>query len=168
MTIGEVLESFLRLPERIQSVEKGIDFVLNNLSNVQTLLGIVQKAVRTERPDPTFVYLLPPDIEAPDPPSTDDEIIGVDAAPPKTRLIRVPFYAQCMRLKPGERDTMIFPSYYDIPPGMWVVAVGPATIRSVRVGNMSQEAVADFAGHVCKTRDRWQVGVHLIVHLEGN
>lgn len=170
MTIGEVLESFIRIPERAQSIEKGLEYVVSSLSNVQTLLGIVQKGLHgSGRPDQTFVYLLPPDYDEPafDPPI--DELIGaLPKKADKPRPVRAPIYAHAVRLARDERTQIVFPGYYDIPPGIWVVAVGPALVKGVRVGNMIQEGVAsDFSGHVCKTRDRWQVGVNLIVHLEG-
>lgn len=166
MTIGEILESFLRIPERATNIESGIRFVAESLSNVQTLLSTVHKTLHREKPDPTFVYLLPPDVTQ-EPPSHPALLEMLSEDERKPHPVRAPFYAQCVRLERGKTTSIPFTGYYDCPPGLWVVVVGPAFVKGVRIGNMSQEGVADFAGHVCKTRDRWLPGVHLTVHLEG-
>ncbi len=47
-----------------------------------------------------------------------------------------------------------------------VVAVGPAHVRTVVIGNQCQSAI-DYHGQVCQTKDVIETGVLLRVELEG-
>lgn len=75
--------------------------------------------------------------------------------------------AQRIAIAPSLQDTMTFNPMMPLPKGLWVVAVGPALVRDVFVGNQAQSFISNNEGQVCRTGDELPVGVLLRVRLEG-
>lgn len=62
--------------------------------------------------------------------------------------------------------TVRFTSYRAEPSKIWIVAVGPAAVQNVVIGNQCQlHLPPTVGGHVCRTVDPWPLGVQLSVDL---
>lgn len=134
------LESLRSLPRRLARAEEGLSHILTAARDArdaaQSALGRLE--VRAGDVEPTYIYVLPP--------------VGA-------------FMAQRAYVKRGFEQQLHFECYEALPPGIWVIAVGPAIVRDVRLGNMSQVSMGDFQGHICQTRETWTPGTRLIVGL---
>jgi len=135
------LALYHRLAEAPRLVERGEAVVSELVQAVVSLraLGKHLLDLRT-RVDSTYVYVLPP-----------NAAMMVHAA----------------RVGPGKRHQLCFQPHVPIDAGAWIVAVGPAVVRNVFVGNNVQSSASDFTGQVCKTVDPLMVGMNLRVDLEG-
>lgn len=138
MKLIDLIDAVAKLPERLAETEGTIVRVLTAVTDVRTIAQNITYMLR--RADRTFVYVLPTG--------------------------GIPMLAQNAIVEPGNRLTMTFESTAELPAGTWIVAVGPARVSGVRVGNQSQEAFADYNGHVCQTRDPLPLGVRLAVNLQ--
>lgn len=94
--------------------------------------------------DPTYVYLLPPYAE-------------------QSPAMMV----QALRVPKATTGYIRFTPYVPIPAGSWIVAVGPATVSGVKVGNCFQSSMPDYQGHVCLTKEPAELGVVITVELRG-
>lgn len=140
--IRSLIEQVQHLPGRLRAIE-------GNLTRLVESIGGLHDVLRRPLPtpiEPTYVYVLLP--------------AGVDGSCP-------PIMAQ--RAVVGglhERVQLCFDAYRELPAGLWVVAVGPASVRGVKVGNQFQSSMTDLNGQVCRTSEPLNVGVRLIVELE--
>jgi hypothetical protein len=132
----ELYEKLRELPALLRRVETRVDD-LDHLR--QSLAGLVQHFQRLKQPDATYVYLLPP------------------------KSITL---AQVVRVPVGSRERLTFAPCQPLEAGVWVVAVGPAVVRTVTIGNHCQSTI-DFYGQVCQTKDEAPLGVLVGVELEG-
>lgn len=140
MNLGDLLSSvpvkLLALHDTLLGLNDGVSALQDIVVRMRALL----LAGDAKPIEPTFVYLLPP----------DGGLMGA------TRV----------NVRRGETAYAVLKPQTPIPAGAWLVCTGPALIRSVRVGNQSQDVFAgDSLGHVCQTRDALETGVHLSVVL---
>lgn len=131
------------LPIRFTDAENGILRLLGLAGELVRSTDSILSALQYRPVVPTFVYVIPP-----------------PGCP-------MPVSAQCQPVAPGHEMRINFQFHNDMPAGCWIVSVGPATVRGVRVGNMIQESMSDFNGHICCTRDPIPIGVFLGVQLQG-
>jgi hypothetical protein len=75
--------------------------------------------------------------------------------------------AQSAVVTPGTTMQIVFSNVMSIPKGSWVVAVGPAVVTELRIGNVSQIGWASFDGHVASTWDEAGPGTRIMVALRG-
>lgn len=137
MTLAtELVQRLRQVPELIKLAERRV----TQLSNLADDLVITTKELRTLKvvTEPTLVYLLPKE--------------GV-------------MMAESRRVARGARETIIWQPMWPVPTGTWVVAVGPAMVRDVFVGNQAQSCL-NFQGNVCQFKDEATVGVQIRVVLE--
>jgi len=67
----------------------------------------------------------------------------------------------------GEAQQITIPSMLPIPRESWVVALGPAMLRSVQVGNQLQECSGgSFAGKLCVLHEPVLLGMQLCARIE--
>lgn len=128
-----------RLERRVRQLDELCARELAGVSAELTGVSTVLRALR-QSADPTIVYLLP---------SSE------------------PMSARSVRVEPGRTQGVTFHPDRDIDAGTWVVVTGPASVVSVRVGNLYQFSGSDFSGQVCKTQDVCRIGVQLHVELRG-
>lgn len=139
--IADVLSFAKTLPTRAADAENGILRLLGLAGELVRSTDAILSALQYRPVVPTFVYVIPP-----------------PGCP-------MPISAQCHPVTPGHEVRINFQFHHDMPAGCWIIAVGPATVKGVRVGNMSQESMSDFNGHICCTRDPIPIGVILGVQL---
>lgn len=137
MAFSDILDLISKLPSRFSEIEYAVRQITTLTSSTYTVVqGLLQAS-----PEPTYVYLLPPD---------------------------GPMYAKRCYLETGSSTRVSIPVTFPISRGAWLVAVGGPRMRvkSVLVGNQSQAGLGDFGGHVCKLHDPVELGQHVTVELD--
>lgn len=76
-----------------------------------------------------------------------------------------PMHAQSVAMRPGHSISVVFTPLQPIERGAWIVAVGPASVSGVRVGNQLQSWSFDGGGQVCQLANDAEPGVHVVVTL---
>lgn len=140
MKLSDLTHAARRLGQRLADAENSLMRLLTVTTDVRLLAARIDDKLRLAPPCPTFVYVLPPDSR--------------------------PMMARACVAQPGIPSQISFEPQVDIPAGSWIVAVGPATVTSVRVGNQCQEAWSHSDGQVCRTVTPCDPGVRLTVNLK--
>lgn len=132
----DLYEKLRALPALIRRAEARV----NDLDHLGiTLEGFVRTLRRPSPVEQTLVYVLPP----------------------KSIMM-----AQATTVELGKHVWLSFMPPLPLEAGSWIVAVGPARVRTVTVGNQCQSSL-DYHGQVCQTKDEAPLGVYLRVELVG-
>ncbi len=137
------LQQLRAIPAGLRRLDDVIDRLLRATNETQAIAESLVQRIADDQAEiePTFIYVLPPD---------------------GTTMM-----AQRVFVRPGSSIALDFQPYVVIPPLAWVVSVGPATIRGVRVGNQMQTSMPDFQGQICRLADAITPGIRLTVELFG-
>jgi hypothetical protein len=138
--IRSLIEQVRHLPGRLRAVEGNLTRLVESIAGLHDVLRRPLPAPI----EPTYVYVLLP----------------------QTATDCPPIMAQRASVPEGTRMQLCFDAYRELPAGLWVVAVGPASVRGVKVGNQFQSSMTDLNGQVCRTSEPLQLGVRLVVELE--
>ncbi|HEY3493815.1 MAG TPA: hypothetical protein VGK73_03985 [Polyangiaceae bacterium] len=140
-SFSAVLDQIRSLPDRLAHVE-GAAARLVSIATDLKLIASSLAPLLVDRPEPTYVYVLPPNGQ--------------------------PMMMQRAYVERRGETPVTFQMMQPLPAGSWVLSAGPAVVRSVRVGNIMQQSVsADMNGHICKTVDECHIGCMFTVWLAG-
>jgi hypothetical protein len=143
MSLSDIIDLITKLPARLSELETTVRTVSAVASSTHTaILGLLGKECEPPEPEPTYVYLLPPD--------------GA-------------MYAKRAYVPVDGSTQVVISTTYPVSRGSWVVAVGGRNTRvtAVMVGNQVQSGITDFGGHVCKVQDPIELGMVVRVNLAG-
>lgn len=138
--VSRPIRAVRALSDRLRDADNRLSQMARDLRNARIDAEGLDDAVRAfiHHTPLTYVYVLPPD--------------------------GFPIHGRAIRVTSGG-TALTFVSQQDLPAGCWIVCTGPASVVSVRIGNLAQESFPDFSGHVCQTKTPWNTSVYLTVVL---